>query len=334
MKMDLPKAILVIVMMIFAAGSLILYPLNPYDYDADVTVNGTTATVHMESTITSEYVICTAELISSDIRGILYYFDESYIDMIGLGSMESIYEELNGELGYYGHSMEMVNAEELRNILSDTSTATKYSIVFASGSMPDSIYCYQSDTFTVNLVSPWIAAGGSVIWMEDQPFGYYYSNQTDDPEDLEQPEEKSESVFGLRFDDIEEYGTERTEISRALSINQNEVLDRAVNKTSAYSGELFNLGYETENGYSVVLNRTGATGGLVVMGGSWMDIQATAHILASRLSDWTSGSINSPTYVSGEFRGDKDVEIDISSADCLYVYYGKMCPRYARCFEL
>ncbi|AGI47089.1 hypothetical protein TALC_00074 [Thermoplasmatales archaeon BRNA1] len=327
MKLETPHLILVIVVILLAAGSLLAYPLNPSDFDAKAHSDGSVITVDMHSSMESDYVICAVNLNSPVEREVLLYLDDSYASPAGHDDDLSQKKELEAQLKYVGVKFRTIDAEGLKEVLSDTASASKRSVVFFSGALPCNVYAFNGEIFTLDLLKPWMESGGIAYWYAYERFGYYSAPLEKDFNGWSgQPLHLSFSEFGLSFRDTREDADDRSDISSLLGITQNQVESRA----PVASLNVTNLGYLSDDGRCSMGFAKYGSGGILINGGEWTKDMSFAKIIASQVCDWTSLD---PACSVGSFKGDRQITFD-TAADAVYVYFGTITPRYADLFLL
>lgn len=326
MKIDFPTVILLIVLGFFVTGALLAYPLNPNEFNADVTADGTQTTVTIHSTIESEYTAVAVDLRYDTSREILFYYDEGYDSPISCEDQMELFEDLNKQLRYLNVEVTQIDADELKTYLQDTANAKKYSILITAGAFPDNVYTFCEHPAYVNdLVSPWMSAGGMVLWYSPTYFGYYSAHPIGSDNGYNNP--FSNNPFGLLFGSERAYCSERSSISKIVGTTQNICEKYAVQSAPG----IINLGYESEDGRYSIAYWKHANGGAIINGGDWTDDMSFAKIIASQVYDWTTLT---PEYDSGTFKGAKTVTFPTSACDAIYVYLGTLAPRYGELFLL
>ena len=326
MKLDRPAIILIGVMAVLFVGTLLAYPLNPNEFDAEVSVQDGTATVTMTSSVESAYVVCAVSLSNDSVREVLVYQDESYESYVGKSDEDEKLKLLSSHLKYMGKDYRIIDADGLKALMSDTSNASRYDVVVFSGALPCNVY-----SKSVDLVSGWMAAGGIIDWFSESRFGYYSAPLCEDFVDWETDQPLESNPFGLHYYDGVQHADVRSEISDLLGITQNIVDFHAV---IGDSDSIVNLGYVSEDGrYSVAYAKFGA-GGIVISGGDlddneWTEDISFAKVIGSGVCDWTSYE-----SLTGYVTGTKEVTIGVSGCDAVYVYLGTMYPRFGSLTEV
>ncbi len=333
-KLDFPTVAFVALVAFMLLGAGLAYPLNTNEFKSEVTSDSASIQVDMHSTILSDYSVCAIDMANNAERQLLFYYDEAYASTISHETEWENAEKLDSHLKYLKVSHTVIDAEGLLTVLSDTSTASAKSIAVFSGAFPDNVYAYDGTAISLDLVKPWMEAGGIVYWQSEARFGYYSAPLTEDFKDWEtdQPMDVGATEFGLSFlgdikDDQGIGGKTRSAISGILCIEQSMVMNYAVVGNSSMD----NLGFESDDGrYSIAYAKYGS-GGTVIMGGDFTPEISLAKIIASRVCDWADYS---PAVQTGQFKGDTLLTFEKSGVDAVYVYMGTLTPRYGELFFL
>ena len=327
-KVDFPTIVLLGIIVFMLLGAALIYPLNHNEFKSEVTTDSTSIYVNMHSSILSDYTVCAVDLDNNSKRSVLFYYDENYESMTGHADELSMMEKTESHLKYLNVEYSTINANELKEVLTETTTSQTKSIVVFSGAFPCNVYAYDGTLFTTDLVKPWMEAGGIVYWWSDAKFGHYSSPLTNDFVNWgeKQPLYFSATEFGLDFDETlsdedESSSNNRSQISNILNIEQN-ILNHSSVKGSA---TVLNLGFESDDGrYSIAYAKYGS-GGAVIMNGGFSPEKSMAKIIASKVCDWANYN---PAVQTGQFKGDCQITFDKSGVDAVYIYFGTLTPRY------
>ncbi len=333
-KVDFPTIVLLGIIVFMLLGAALIYPLNHNEFKSEVTTDSTSIYVNMHSSILSDYTVCAVDLDNNSKRSVLFYYDENYESMTGHADELSMMEKTGSHLKYLNVEYSTINANELKEVLTETTTAQTKSIVVFSGAFPCNVYAYDGTTITLDLIKPWMEAGGIVYWWSDAKFGHYSSPLVSDFVSWEdkQPLYASATEFSLTFDetltdDDESSGRNRSNISTILNIEQN-ILNHTAVKGSA---SILNLGFEGDDGrYSIAYAKYGS-GGTVLMSGDFSPEKSMAKIIASKVCDWANYA---PSVQTGQFKGEHQITFDKTGVDAVYVYFGTLTPRYGELFLL
>lgn len=333
-KFDFPTAVFVSIVALMLLGAGLAYPLNGNEFKAEVTSDSASITVDMRSTTLSDYTVCAIDLNNTADRELLVYYDESYASALEHSKEWENVWKLATQLKYLKVSYTQINAAGLKSVLEDTSGASGKSVAVFSGAFPCNVYYYDGTAVSLDLVKPWMEAGGIIYWQSEARFGYYSAPLVTDFTDWEtdQPLDTSAAEFGLSFlgdikDDKGVGGSIRSNASRVLNIEQSMVKNYAV----VGNASIDNIGFESEDGrYSIGYARYG-TGGAVIMGGDFTPEISMAKIITSRLCDWADYS---PTVHTGQLKGDGQMTMEKTGVDAVYVYMGTLTPRYGQLFLL
>lgn len=329
MKIDLPTIILAIVVVLLIGGALLVYPFNPNEFKVGYSNDGTTVRIDMDSTLESDYYSVSVNLKNDTARELLVFYDEDYTYPISLVTLQKDIEQLCGQLKYLGVSYRQIDADELKTVLLDTAHAKERMVLNTSGAFPCNVYASDGTVMTTDLVSPWMNAGGVIIWYCEELAGHYSAPLDKDFKDWETNQPLENNPLGFQFIEEKTFATQRSEVSRVLSVTQNVCDEYSVKADS----NIINLGYESEDGrYSIAFAEFGL-GGMLVNGGDWSQDISIAKIVASAAFDWTGY-----TYIeseTGRFTGKETIEYSATSgADAFYVCMGTLTPRAGGLFLL
>ena len=332
-KVDLPTAILVVLIAVMVSGMALAYPLNHNEFKAEVTNDGSDAQVKMHATVQSDYRVCAIDLANTAERELLFYYDESYASLMDHQKEWESADKLESQLKYLNVTYTKIDAATLKTILSDVSSAPSKSIAFFSGAFPCNVYSYDGSVFT-DLVTPWMEGGGVIYWQSEYRFGYYSAPLEQDlvDWDTDQPLDEGATHFNLAFlgdeeDDQGIGGGIRSEVSQILNIEQSMVKTYA----PVSNPDIVNFGFESDDGrYSMAYAKYGS-GGVVIMGGDFTPEISTAKIIASKVCDWANYT---PSVQTGVFKGDCTLTLSTTGVDAIYVYMGTLTPRYGELFLL
>jgi len=104
---------------------------------------------------------------TNNFKKIYFYYDKDY-PILGssVSSVLGVYDHLLAEYQQKNISVEIqqVDANQLSEIMNDKNSV----LIMATGILPETVYSPDK-----NLISPWLADGGTLFWVGDG-FGYYY----------------------------------------------------------------------------------------------------------------------------------------------------------------
>lgn len=102
---------------------------------------------------------------------ILFYYDDGYpVWYETETAVKRMYDMLDRMMDSRGfHGFEMVDADGLPGALSDTADAGTTALFVATGALPDTVH----DGNGYPLLESWLAAGGSLYWMNGNPCARY-----------------------------------------------------------------------------------------------------------------------------------------------------------------
>ena len=210
--------------------------------------------------------------------------------------VQGVYDHLSAELRVRRdpRSVDAVNLAGLEAILADPSTATERIIVMMTGSWPASVY-----SRSVDQVTPWVRAGGTLIWGGDA-IGYYsvHASATFDP--LDDSSRRDPGPPAFLGSDIVELGkqtgrnaTQPTTFARALDLQFSSTAVGVRTKPLDAAGGRA-LGY-TAGGYSSISELPLGQGRILLFSGDTYNEVPLAHDIALLLLTGaleTAGDVN------------------------------------------
>ncbi len=333
-KIDFPTVILVGLVAFMMLGAALMIPLNGNEFKSEVSTDSASIYVDMRASVFSDYSVLAVDLDNTAERELLVYYDESYASPVGHSGESTGIQKLASQLKYLNVKYTTIDAEELKTLMTDTANAQTKSVAVFSGAFPCNVYASDGSTITLDLVKPWMEAGGIVYWQSDERFGYYSAPLEEEFTDWKtgQPLDVGAAEFGLSFQgDVNGSasigGNIRSQVSTLLNVEQSLVKNYAVVGTAS----VVNFGFETEDGrYSIAYAEYGS-GGAVIMGGDFTPEISMAKIIASRVCDWADYD---PVVQTGQFKGNCSLTFDKTNVDAVYVYMGTLTPRYGELFLL
>jgi hypothetical protein len=210
--------------------------------------------------------------------------------------VQGVYDHLSAELRVRGDSRSVVAADldGLQAILADRANAAERIIVMMTGSWPASVY-----SRSVDQVTPWVRAGGTLIWGGDA-IGYYsvHASTIFDPSDDASRRDPGPPAF--LGSDIVELGkqtgrnaTQATTFAQALDLQfSSTAVGVRTKKLEAAGGRA--LGY-TAGGYSSISELPVGQGRILMFSGDTYNEVPLAHDIAILLLTGaleTAGDVN------------------------------------------
>ncbi len=261
-------AVIAVFVCLMLAGEMLVYAVDPYSYDIEMTDDGNTLYYSLESSTSADYHVA----VLSDtvaVGGVYCYYDSAYgVSMITHDQLSLMVEELETELDLRGAAYEgRLDAQELADLMSadlTQGTAAEHAFICGAGAFPDTVYTGAAD----DLLVLWLQAGGTVYWINGV-IGLY---SADAQGRLTAVAGYSELLFGEggavnTCDDMEfaeDPGNER-ELGATLSVYYS-LINNGLRTDLPYS---ISIGFE-QGGYgSVVLVRSADGNGTIgVFGGT------------------------------------------------------------------
>ena len=341
MRIDVPVIITAVTLSILFVGSLLVYPLNPYSFDSEADFGDGSVTIY--SSPATEYGVCAFDTIMNTDRNIYIFIDGRYASITGIGYQRSFAESLERELdlrNYRSGGLEVkrIDADELKDILNDTSNSEDGVIVFAGGALP--VLADGSDPIgdTAGMISDWVDTGGVLLWAADK-FGYYFAPMDTDYKewltDGDQPLGDGSSYFIGSSDLInptmtKTYAGTRTEAADAMSVIHNEI----TNGVKASHADV-SLGYvDGVYGSASFIHNATQSGGYLIFGGTIEDKQGLyeAEIAQILTSGLFGAKLSTMICEKGTMKGSKTVQLDLSglSDPRIYVYAGFVASTYGK----
>lgn len=278
------------------------------------------------------------------VTSVYLYLDDGYggtsvQGKLPVGSKEltpSYYlQQLEAELDYRGTGVAgYVDAQGLRELVSDTAGAPGRAVVMVSGSIPDTVYGGNS------LLSDWLVAGGTLYWAGGE-IGRYVSHSDGEQEEVSGG---AESLIGsARVNPAENDSGQMVGMVDGvvpgdpyrghLGLRSNCVL-YGIETSSVTEG--IGIGYTDGTYASAAFVRNGS-GQVCVVGGDLTNYQRydMSQIIASGIC-WCSQEAG---FADGSTRGDVSGTVGVpASAGNLAVYiylgHGEDFPTYGRSFDL
>ncbi len=141
------------------AGGVLVYNVH-YDYGANASINENgEVNYSLSSSISTD---CSCVVLSNvDFKSHTYlYYDDGYASFYSQTDQKLFLKTLKDVLEKRNYTnVEYINAVQLKNTI-ETADPTDSIIVFASGSLPDTVYSESSPELLVD----WFDRGGSVYW--------------------------------------------------------------------------------------------------------------------------------------------------------------------------
>lgn len=169
-----PKVVFALFVGVCLCGCCMVY-LVDIERDVSVTLNPDwSVTFRIDGFLPEEY----SYMILDNVRSydaIYFYYDERYPVLDDTHSkLLTLYDTLHRMTASRGyHSFEKVDADRLKDVMSDTSMAQHVAVMVASGAMPDTVLDQNGSP----LMESWFSAGGTMYWMSGNPCSYYSTQE-------------------------------------------------------------------------------------------------------------------------------------------------------------
>lgn len=201
-------------------------------------------------------------------KAVFIYYDEAYpSSFVGregwIGLLDHAPVEL--ELRGYNGSVEIVDAEELRNIMETDNNSV---IIIPSGVFPDTVHARNE-----SLVGDWLRSGGTLIWMGDA-FGYL-SGRRDGSMELFSEDNYSKiqnQILGFELfnesSQVERYASTSSSFSSALDLQYTDAsVGALVSNVLKFGGIVLGKVTESENVRASISYLPVGSGHLILFGG-------------------------------------------------------------------
>ena len=320
-----------IALLFVLVGQAVVYWANPYSFDSDVSISGSGIHYELSSNSATDYSVIVFDNGGFEINELYIYYDDAY------GTAGISHE---GQTQYIKHlkielerrnfkNVFMVNAEELRELTDDMTSAAGKAVLMSSGVFPQTVYTGQPD----DSILEWASAGGTVYWV-GYPIGRYYG--TDDGKTAV-VQDSNKIIFGA---------TNAVNMSNNLKYGYDTATDRDVGRIFSmnYNGIFGGLSTSLPNtksvsfigdGYSSTAFHAYGAGMIAVFGGDMGECRpGMVQAIVSGLSCYSDFStIETRT---GPFKGNMSGDIDITfgSNVTAYVFFGGDYTVYGRSFSL
>lgn len=101
---------------------------------------------------------------------IYFYYDEDYASTVSTSKVIMFRDTLSQMLDLRGYAgFESVDANGLKDVLSDTMNASDVAVLATTGALPDTV----QDENGYSLLTTWLSAGGTMYWMGGNPCETY-----------------------------------------------------------------------------------------------------------------------------------------------------------------
>ncbi len=317
-KLNAPTLIGLALVVILVIGQGMVYWANPYACDSSIEIDGSDFTLKINSSVNTDgsaVILDGAELPST----VYIYFDEKYSNKyVSHSSQSSFNGAVSAELVKRGVNPTQINANELESLMKSSTYST---VIFASGTLPDTVYNGTSDSLIIN----WLNEGGKVVWTCD-PFGKYLSSG----KDVVEISNYQSLIFGndncINDSTEDEVAYERSsELGSALRLSSNDIRNGFATNVDGVRY----MGFD--NGYYSSLSMIPFEKGFITLFGGYFDKEISktaAQIIASGITMETKLVYVSNFFVSGEFT--KTLSFEDTLKPSVYVYVGGDMLVYAK----